>query len=547
MTDPTAEILLGLTEDWWRGAVIYQIYPRSYQDSDGDGIGDLPGIIDRLDHVASLGVDGIWLSPFFPSPMDDFGYDISDYCGVDPMFGTLADFDRLVARAHDLGLKVIIDQVYSHTSDQHAWFEESRQDRTNDKADWFVWADPKEDGSPPNNWQSVFGGPAWAWEARRQQYYLHNFLTSQPDLNLRHPEVEAAILSVTRFWLDRGVDGFRLDALNFAMHDPSLRDNPPAPKEGAKLTRPFDYQLQTYNMSHPDIPEFLAKIRAVTDEYEGRFTVAEVGGVDALSEMKAFTAGNNRLNSAYNFDFLYADKLSSHRMRASLEGWTDNPDEGWPSWAFSNHDAPRAVSRWAPPAHRVQAAKLYAMLLLTLRGNVFLYQGEELGLPQAEVPFEKLKDPEAIANWPLTLGRDGARTPMPWRGDHRNGGFSDGDPWLPMDPRHLPLAVHAQEEDEHAVLHFIRQLIRMRHTSAALRRGSQTFLDTDDTLIAYWRVLDHEKVLCLFNIGEQEADTDGLIQQNCTRLVSIGLDEDGQAVPAVLPPFSGVILHCAPD
>ncbi|MFN5902539.1 MAG: alpha-amylase family glycosyl hydrolase, partial [Novosphingobium sp.] len=323
----------GAATDWWRGAAIYQIYPRSFRDSNGDGIGDLPGITERLDYVAGLGVDAIWISPFFTSPMADFGYDVADYCGVDPIFGTLADFDALVARAHGLGLRVTIDQVYSHTSDQHAWFVESRASRDNPKADWFVWADPKADGSPPTNWQSVFGGPAWTWDARRGQYYLHNFLSSQPQLNCHNRAVQDALLDVARFWLDRGVDGFRLDALNFAMHDPQLRDNPPAGPDGKPRTRPFDFQQRLYNQSHADIPAFIERIRALTDSYDGVFTVAEVGGKDADREMKLFTCGEARLNSAYGFDFLYADHLTPAVVAGALDQWPDLPGTGWPSWA----------------------------------------------------------------------------------------------------------------------------------------------------------------------------------------------------------------------
>ncbi|MDB6097966.1 MAG: alpha-glucosidase, partial [Gammaproteobacteria bacterium] len=252
---------------WWRGAVIYQVYPRSFRDSNGDGIGDLPGITASLDYVASLGVDAVWLSPFFTSPMKDFGYDVSDYCDVDPIFGTLQDFDRLLQKAHELGLKIVIDQVFSHTSDQHPWFRESLQDRSNARADWYVWADPKVDGSPPTNWQSVFGGPAWTWNARRGQYYLHNFLTEQPDLNVHNPQVQEALLKCARFWFDRGVDGFRLDAVNFTLHDPLLRDNPPAPPSGQPRTRPVDFQQALYNKSHPDLPRFIERIRRVADEY----------------------------------------------------------------------------------------------------------------------------------------------------------------------------------------------------------------------------------------------------------------------------------------
>ncbi|MEQ9317065.1 MAG: alpha-amylase family glycosyl hydrolase, partial [Henriciella sp.] len=347
-----------MTAPWWKGATIYQVYPRSFRDTTGDGIGDLAGIIEGLDHIASLGVDAVWLSPFFTSPMKDYGYDVADYCDVDPMFGTLQDFDRLIEKAHALGLRIIIDQVYSHTSDQHAWFEESRQDRTNPKADWYVWADPKEEGSPPNNWQSVFGGPAWEWDARRQQYYMHNFLVSQPDLNVHNPEVQDALLGAAKFWLDRGVDGFRLDALNFAMHDRELRDNPPSGLPMEKVTRPFDMQRHVHSMSQPEVPAFLERIRALLDTYDGCFTVAEIGGPDPIGEMKSFTAGETRLNSAYSFDFLYAKALLPAAVQRSLNEWGKTAGEGWPSWAFSNHDAPRAVSRWASAGDRDQAARM---------------------------------------------------------------------------------------------------------------------------------------------------------------------------------------------
>ncbi|WP_225421325.1 alpha-glucosidase family protein [Sphingomonas parva] len=492
--------------EWWRGAAIYQIYPRSFADSNGDGIGDLPGITERLDHVASLGVDGIWLSPFFRSPMKDFGYDISDYCDVDPIFGTLADFDRLLARAHGLGLKVIVDQVYSHTSDQHQWFQESRQSRDNPKADWYVWADAKPDGSPPNNWQSVFHGPCWTWDARRGQYYLHNFLSSQPNLHVHNPEVQEALLATARFWLDRGVDGFRLDAINFSMHDPALRDNPPVAEGLGRRTRPFDFQHHFHNQSHPDIPKFLERLRAVIDTYGDRFTVAEVGGEQADREMKLFTQGPARLNSAYGFNFLYSDRLTPELIHGSMAIWPGAQGEGWPSWAFSNHDAPRVVSRWLGTRDAAAFARQAMLLLVALRGNVFLYQGEELGLEQAEVPFERLQDPEAIANWPETQGRDGARTPMPWRAAAPNGGFSDAEPWLPLDPRHLPLAVDRQESDPGSMLALTRRLLALRKGRAALRVGTIERVDAPPQVLAFERRAGSERLLCVFNFGEEPID-----------------------------------------
>ena len=505
--------------EWWRGAAIYQIYPRSFADTNGDGIGDLPGITARLDHVASLGVDAIWLSPFFTSPMLDFGYDVADYCDVDPIFGTLADFDALVARAHALGLKVLIDQVYSHSSDHHPWFLESRADRTNAKADWYVWADAKPDGSPPNNWQSVFGGPAWTWSAHRRQYYMHNFLPEQPQLHMHLPAVQDAMLDVAKFWLDRGVDGFRIDAINFSMHDPALTDNPPAPP--GPRTRPFDFQLHVHNQSQPEIPAFLERLRALLDRYGATFTVAEVGGPSPEAEMHAFTRGDHRLNSAYGFNFLYADKLTPALVRDALAQWPDTPGTGWPSWAFENHDAPRAISRWADPAHRDAFARMKLMLLVSLRGNIFLYNGEELGLTQVDIPFDALRDPEAIANWPLTLSRDGARTPMPWRADaNDHAGFSSGAPWLPIGADHLALAVDRQDRNPDSLLNLTRHLLAFRHASDALMRGDARVIEASETVLAIERSTSEEGMLCVFNMSPEPVEWRPA-QPDCWRAVEM--------------------------
>lgn len=534
----TADAGPALAHDWWRGAVLYQIYPRSFADSNDDGVGDLKGITQHLDHVASLGVDGIWLSPFFTSPMKDFGYDVSDYCDVDPIFGTLADFDALIARAHALGLKVVIDQVFSHTSDEHPWFTDSRASRNGEHADWYVWADAKPDGSPPSNWQSVFGGPAWTWDARRGQYYMHNFLASQPQLNVRNPAVQDALIAAARFWLDRGVDGFRLDAINFAIHDPSLRDNPPI-QDGKKRTRPFDFQDKIYNQSHPDIIGFLNRIRALTDSYEGRFTVAEVGGDHADREMKEFTAGNDRLHSAYGFLYLYADTLKSELIGVGDGMWPDQQGEGWPSWTFSNHDAPRAVSRWAQGRDEKAFSEMALLLLMCLRGNVFVYQGEELGLPQAEVPFERLVDPEAIANWPETLGRDGARTPIPWVASAPNAGFSTVEPWLPVDPRHLALAVDAQEADSTSILHAARRIIALRQAHPALRTGGLEIESAGDLLVfrRFERAEGGERLLCVFNLGFEAVEWSA--PAGARRIAAVNWTEaDG----STLRPLAGLIF-----
>ncbi|MCK0127591.1 alpha-amylase family glycosyl hydrolase [Erythrobacter sp. F6033] len=493
--------------DWWRGAVIYQIYPRSFRDTNSDGIGDLRGVVEGLDYIASLGVDGIWISPFFTSPMRDFGYDVSDYCGIDPSFGDFDDFDAIITKAHDLGLKVIIDQVYSHTSDQHAWFQESRKDQANDKADWYVWADPKPDGSPPSNWQSVFGGSAWQWDGPRRQYYLHNFLTCQPDLNMHNRDVQDAVLDVARFWLDRGVDGFRLDALNFSMHDPQLRDNPPSGTPMDQVTRPFDMQIKQFNQSHDDIPAFLERIRSAIDAYPQRFTVAEVGGPDPLAEMKAFTANGKRLDSAYNFDFLYAPDLTAELVKQSLAHWDGTPGEGWPSWAFSNHDAPRAVTRWSDGENLDQISRLNMLLLLSLRGNPIIYQGEELGLPQGHVAFEDLQDPEAIANWPHTLGRDGARTPLPWNASAPQAGFSQANQtWLKLDDTHKDRAINRQIADTSSMVSYTRMLLTLRNSLAPMLAGDSQLLDTPDGIVAFVRSSDEGRVLCAFNLDTKTLD-----------------------------------------
>lgn len=528
---PSAPPVSGKTAEWWRGATIYQIYPRSFQDSNGDGIGDLAGITSRLGYVASLGVDAIWISPFYASPMADFGYDISDYRAVDPIFGTLADFDALVARARELDLKVMIDQVYAHTSDRHAWFAESRSSRDNPRADWYVWADARIDGSPPNNWQSVFGGPSWRWDARRGQYYMHNFLAEQPQLNLHNPDVQQALLDVAKFWLDRGVSGFRIDALNFAMHDPLLRNNPPAPDDGTVRTRPFDFQLQVYNQSHEDIVGFIERLQALIASYPDTFSLAEVGGRKAASEMKAFTQGDERLDSAYGFNFLYAEKLTPKLVAQALEDWPDTPGTGWPSWAFENHDAPRALSRWCEPFEIDAFARMKAMLLLSLRGNPILYQGEELGLLQDDVPFEMLQDPEAIANWPLTLSRDGVRTPLPWDSAARNGGFSEGTPWLPVSDQNLNRAVDRQEANNNSLLHLTRELLRLRRTNDALRIGPCEVLLCDEARLVVRREGTDRTVVGVFNISARDAEWPSSVVPEGTLLAAVN-ETDLGTLPA---------------
>lgn len=501
-------------KEWWRGAVIYQIYPRSYYDSNGDGIGDLPGITEKLGYVASLGVDAIWLSPFFTSPMKDFGYDVSDYRDVDPIFGTLDDFRTLLDKAHSLGLKIIIDQVMAHTSNEHAWFKESRSSRDNDKADWYVWADARPDGAPPNNWQSVFGGPSWTYDMYRGQYYLNNFLPEQPALNLHNVKTQDAILDEAAFWLDMGVDGFRLDALNFGMCDMSLRDNPPNPfPEPAffNLTFPTPHtmQLHQHDMSQTEMFGFLERIRALLDSYDGdRMAVAEVGGERGIEVAAAYTATEKLLHTAYNFSLLSGRHYSAHFIHNAIKIFEDQPGEPWPSWAFSNHDVVRIVTRWGGAAHESdpRLAKLLIALLLSLRGTGFLYEGEELGLPEAEIKHEEIQDPWGKYLYPCWQGRDGSRTPMPWSGKPPHGGFSAAEKtWLPVSPKHLPLAVETQEKDPASVLNFTRKFLSWRKSQPALVTGTVEMYDfKSDTKLGFIRAGDGQEIACLFNLSDHE-------------------------------------------
>ncbi len=495
------------SRDWWRGAVIYQVYPRSFQDSDGDGVGDLPGITRRMGHIASLGVDAVWISPFFTSPMKDFGYDVSDYRDVDPLFGTLGDFDALVAEAHRCGIRVMIDLVLSHTSDQHPWFRESRADRSNPRADWYVWADPKPDGTVPNNWPSVFGGPAWAWDGRRMQYYLHNFLSSQPDLNFHNPEVQAALLDVARFWLDRGVDGFRLDTINFYFADKALRDNPPLPealRNGsiAPLVNPYNWQEHVHSKNQPENLGFLRKFRAVMEPY-GAAAVGEVGDAQrGLEIMGQYTAGDERMQMCYAFDFLGAEPLTATRVAAIFARFEAAAPDGWACWALSNHDVERHYSRWGLCD---DGAKAYATLLMCLRGSACLYQGEELGLSEAEIAFKDLQDPYGIEFWPEFKGRDGCRTPMVWTRDNASGGFSDAKPWLPVPAEHLARAVGEADRDPASLLAHYRRAIAFRHAHPVLATGAQTAMRTSGDVLEFRRGSGAGAIHVAVNLGARPA------------------------------------------
>ena len=488
--------------EWWRGAVIYQIYPRSFADSNGDGVGDLPGITARLPYVAELGVDGIWLSPVFTSPMRDFGYDVADYRGIDPLFGTLADFDALLAAAHSLGLRVIIDQVYSHTSSDHPWFQASRAGRAGPFADYYVWADPRPDGTAPNNWLGVFGGTAWEWEPRRRQYYLHNFLVTQPDLNLHNPEVQDALLDVARFWLDRGVDGFRLDVANFYTHDQELRHNPPV--EDAHGVKPYDMQRHVYDRSRPETLPFIARLRRVLDSYDDRMAVAELATSQPVRRIAEYTTGPDRLHTAYSFVFLTGE-LTPCRVTETIATLLEAAPGAWPSWAFENHDVPRSLTRWGAKRPPLPWAKTMIAVLVTLRGTAFLYQGQELGLTQADLPFAALRDPEGRTFWPAYKGRDGCRTPMPWTDEAPHGGFSTAAPWLPMPAEHLALNAATQAADPDSILSFTQRLLRWRQTHPVLRAGSIEFFDLPGTLLGFRRFQGDAAITFVFNLSTTAA------------------------------------------
>jgi alpha-glucosidase len=505
----TSSVSLPLPDkDWWRGAVIYQIYPRSYQDTNGDGIGDLKGITERLSYVASLGVDAIWISPFFTSPMKDFGYDVSDYLDVDPIFGALADFDALIEEAHRFGIRVMIDLVLSHTSDKHPWFVESRSSRSNPKADWYVWADSKPDGTPPTNWLSIFGGSAWQWDPTRLQYYMHNFLTSQPDLNLHNPEVQDALLSVARFWLERGVDGFRLDTINFYFHDKLLRDNPSLPPERrnaqtAPAVNPYNYQEHLYDKNQPENLEFLKRFRAVMEEFPAIAAVGEVGdsqrGLEIAGE---YTSGGDKMHMCYAFEFLAPESPTPGFVAEVQHALERAAPESWVCWAFSNHDVVRHVSRWGGGVTDHDAhARLLASLLMSLRGSVCIYQGEELALPEVEIAYEDLQDPYGIQFWPDFKGRDGCRTPMVWDADVRAGGFTDGKSWLPDAGEHLARAVSVQDGDANSVLNHYRRFIAFRKQHPALLKGEIEFLSAEGAILSFVRSHGNEKLLCVFNMS----------------------------------------------
>ena len=517
---------------WWQRGAIYQIYPRSFADSNGDGIGDLPGIRDRLDYLGgrdgSLGVEAIWLSPFYRSPMADFGYDIADYTDVDPIFGTLGDFDALLAAAHDRGIKVVVDWVPNHTSDQHPWFAESRSSRDSPMRDWYVWRDPAPDGGPPNNWLSSFGavGPAWTLDKATGQYYLHSFLPQQPDLNWDNPEVEAAMHDVLRFWLERGTDGFRLDAVYRIAKDPELGDNQPGFR---------------HDEDWPTIHNRLRGIRSVVDEYDDRMLVGEVYLLD-LRRVVTYLNSGDQLHLAHNFAFFHLP-WDPAAFRLSVEDFARLAEPAvWPAWFMENHDHSRVATRYATgPGTGERRARLAAMLICMLRGTPFFFQGQELGLPDAQIPPERIVDVD---------GRDPERAPIPWQRPSRAGpgaGFSTAEPWLPLVADAERLCVEAQQEDPASTLNFVRRLLGMRARSGTLQSGAQRAVDAAPQLFCFVREQD-DRFLVALNFSSRQVPLDLREHADASAVAELSTDDkrdlgsiDLQAL--VLEPDEGVILR----
>lgn len=490
--------------EWWHGAIVYQIYPRSFKDSTESGIGDLRGIVEKFDYLISLGVDAIWISPFFKSPMIDYGYDISDYRAIDPMFGDMHDFDELINLAKQHHVKVVLDLAINHTSSHHLWFLESRHDKTNPKADWYVWADPQDDGSPPNNWLSLFGGSAWQWESRRGQYYLHNFFSTQPDLNLRNPEVQDAIIEECRFWLDKGIDGFRLDACNFYIHDEKLRNNPARPKDmpgikGIHDHNPYSMQLHQFDKSQPENISFLKRLRKMADSYHHKPVLfAEILDDNNLTMMADYIHNTGPLHSAYSFQCI-GDRFNKDVLDQCLRHWHEDQ---WPTWTFGNHDVARLASRWLPEFGGDDFVKQIYCFMSCVKGSIFIYQGDELALPQAEIPFDKLRDPYGIEFFPDFKGRDGCRTPMPWTESFPTADFTAelSESWLPIPSEHIMRAVSVQTFQPSSVLNYVKECLKLRHTYPVFRYGEMILDESNQELISFYRQLGSEHFLCLFNL-----------------------------------------------
>lgn len=500
---------------WWKEGVIYQIYPRSFQDASGDGIGDLEGIIQRLDYLndgtpASLGVDALWLSPIYPSPMADFGYDISDYCDIDPVFGDLETFDRLVEEAHKRGIRIVLDMVFNHSSDRHPWFLASRSSRSDPKRNWYIWRDAAPDGGPPTNWIAAFGGSGWEWDEATQQYYYHSFLKEQPDLNWHEPELRAAVYDVLRFWMDRGVDGFRLDVVHFFMKDKEFRDNPRGLTGLTKGLIEYDRYQHLYDRDRPEVHEIFQEMRKVTDAYPDRMMVGETPYEHEAPEVLSYLGdGTNELHLAFYFRFLLA-RWDARTFRDRIDSvYRVLPAGGWPCWAMNNHDMPRSIDRHArvfePIETRKARARAAATILLTLWGTPFLYYGEEVGMRNGRIPRNRIQDPLGKRYWPVYKGRDLSRTPMQW-GARPFAGFSNQPPWLPLNPDYAQENVEAQAERPDSLLSLHRTLLRLRRREPALQYGSFRWTeDLPGTCLGYRRAWEGDRLQVLVNFSASPA------------------------------------------
>ncbi|GLI92582.1 oligo-1,6-glucosidase [Methylocystis echinoides] len=523
---------------WWKKAVIYHIYPRSFQDSDDDGVGDLKGVRDRLDYLVWLGVDAIWLSPFYSSPMKDLGYDVSDYCAVDPLFGSMECFDALLIEAHARELRVILDFVPNHTSSLHPWFLSSRRSRDDPKREWYIWRDPAPGGGPPNNWVSHFGGSGWTFDEETQQYYYHAFLEEQPDLNWRNPEVRAAMRDVLRFWLKRGVDGFRIDVASHLVKDAAFRDNPPNPHydgRGPDIQR----LTQTYSSDQPEVQEIIAGLRQIADEFEGdRLLIGELYlPVDRL--VRYYGEGLRGLHLPFNFQLLDARWAADDICRLIDKYEAALPEGAWPNWVLSNHDRPRIAARVGEAQ-----ARIAAMLILTLRGTPTLYYGDEIGLGRVPVPSDRIRDTWALRESGPDVGRDPSRTPMQWD-EGPFAGFSDREPWLPLSPDHTKRNVSVMREDKSSILLLVRELLDYRRKHAALEQGAWRPLGSAGDVLAYERAFGGERIAILLNFSDTPRRVDGLGLETKRIALSTHADRRSEATREVVDirPNEGLILE----
>jgi alpha-glucosidase len=527
---------------WWESAVIYQIYPRSFQDTNGDGVGDLRGIIQRIPYLVELGIDAVWISPIFPSPMLDFGYDVANYTDIDPLFGTLQDFDHLVVAAHASGLKVLLDLVPNHTSDQHPWFRESRSSRQHPRRDWYLWRDPASHGGPPNNWLSEFGGSAWELDRSTGQYYYHAYLAQQPDLNWRNRDVRQAIYDVIRFWLRRGVDGFRVDVLWHLIKDDRFRDNPQNP--GFTPGRPpHEAFVPLYTTDRPEMQDVLAEMRAVVDEFDNRLLIGEI--YLPVERLIAYYGKDLRgAHLPFNFTLLSAPWHAATIARLIDEYERKLPRGGWPNWVLGNHDRPRIASRIG-----ARQARLAAMLLLTLRGTPTIYYGDEIGMMQAAIPKDRVRDPFELRVPGIGVGRDGCRAPMQWD-DTPHAGFSRAEPWLPLADNFRNENVEIQRQDPTSIFKLYRRLIALRRARRSLVFGSYRPIMASDNLLLYAREVEHECVLVALNMGSEPAQASfSPAGAAGSLLLSSGLDRDGErALGSIkLRPHEGALIELAAE